>query len=108
MVDGEGKLTITRGSAYVDRARAYKIMVDGQEVGRIKNDRTETIAVPAGEHELSLKVDWASSPTVSFDVAPGEEVRYICKPTANAFFALLQSVLARKNYITLEPEDSAV
>ena len=104
MAAGEGRVTITRGTAYVDRARAYKIMLDGQEVGRIKNNTTETISVPAGSHELFLKVDWASSPVQSFDVTPGGEVRFVCHPTANAFFALIQSILSRKNYITLEPE----
>jgi hypothetical protein len=104
MATGEARVTITRGTAYVDRARAYKIMLDGQEVGRIKNNTSETIPVPAGPHELFLKVDWASSPTATFDAAPGQEVRYACRPTSNAFLALITSVFARKNYITLEPE----
>ena len=104
MEPGEASLTITRGTAYVDRVRAYKVMLDGDELGRIKNDTTSTFSVPPGAHELHLKVDWASSPVVSFDVAPGQEVRYACRPTTNAFFALIYSLFARKNYITLEPE----
>ncbi len=103
MTAKEARLTITRGTAYVDRARAYKIMLDGQEVGRIKNDMTETISVPAGAHEVFLKVDWASSPIQTFEAKPGQEIRFSCRPTANAFMALLQSLFNRKNYITLEP-----
>lgn len=101
---GEGKVTIARASAYVDRARAYKIMIDGHEVGRIKNDTSQTLSVPAGSHELFLKVDWATSPPLTVDVSPGQEVRYVCRPTANAFLAVLYSFFNRKNYLTLEPE----
>ena len=105
MEPGEASLTITRGTAFVDRARSYKVMLDGAELGRIKNDTTQTFSVPPGAHELHLKVDWASSPVVSFNVAAGQDVRYTCYPTANAFMALLYSFFARKNYITLEPAE---
>jgi hypothetical protein len=107
MATGEGRLTIARDSAYVDRARAYKIMVDGKEVGRIKNNTSQTISVPGGSHELFLKVDWATSPTLTFEVNAGEEVRYVCRPTANAFLAVLYSFFNRRNYLTLEPEGSS-
>ena len=48
MEPGEASLTITGGTAYVDRARAYKVMLDGAELGRIKNDTTSTFSVPPG------------------------------------------------------------
>jgi hypothetical protein len=107
MTTGEGRITVARGGAYVDKARAYKVMLDGTEVGRVKDGKTESFSVPAGAHELNLKVDWATSPTMRFDVAPGEEVRFACRPAGNPFTALLYSLFARKKYLKLEREGGA-
>jgi hypothetical protein len=105
MSTGEGRVTLTRGKAYVDKVRAWKILLDGQEVGRIKEGQTQTFgATPAGSHQLLLKVDWASSPTFTFDLAPGEELRLTCRPKPNAFTALLYALFARSKYIILERE----
>src|SRR5688572_2209458 len=103
MTAGEGRITIARGSAYVDKARAYKVFVDGTEVGRIKDGKTESFAATAGPHELYLKVDWSTSPTMRFDVSPGGEARFTCRPNAGPFTAIFYSLFARKKYLRLEP-----
>jgi hypothetical protein len=108
MTTGEGRVTVARGSAYVDKARAYKVILDGTEAGRVKDGKSESFSVAAGPHELYVKVDWASSPTMRFDVAPGEDVRFMCRPNANALTAMFYSLFARKKYLRLEPEGQTV
>lgn len=102
----ESKITITRGNAYTDRARAYKVFVDGSEIGRVKNEQSETFPIAPGTHEVYLKLDWTKSPKVSFDVGAGEEVRFVCRPAANAANAMVKSLLKPSSYLNLEREDS--
>jgi len=59
-------ITITRDSGYADRLRAYKIILDGENVGSISNGEKVDLNVPAGEHELYLKIDWARSNKLNF------------------------------------------
>jgi hypothetical protein len=33
-------IALSRGSGYADRLRAYRVMLDGVEVGRIRNGET--------------------------------------------------------------------
>lgn len=103
----EGKITITRASTYPDRLRAYKVMLDGLEIGTIKNGQTETFSAPAGTHELHLKIDWTTSPSHRFDLAPGEEARFMCRPRGNAITAIGYAMFARNKYLVLEREDAS-
>ena len=99
----DATLVLARPKAYVDKVRAYKIMLDGQEIGRIKEGAEESLTIPSGSHELQLKIDWALSPVVRFDAADGHVVKFTCKPRPNPFTVLYYATIARKNYISLEP-----
>ena len=99
----DATLVLARSKAYVDKVRAYKIMLDGQEIGRIKEGTEESLTIPAGSHELQLKIDMAMSPVVRFDAADGQVVKFTCKPKPNTLTALYYATIARKNYIILEP-----
>ena len=100
---GEATLVVARPKAYMDKVRSYRIMLDGQEIGRIKDGSEESLTIPAGQHELQLKIDWAVSPTATFNVGEGEIVRFNCKPKGNPLTALYYASFGRKNYIMLEP-----
>jgi hypothetical protein len=63
------KLRIKRNSAFIDWLREYKILLDGEVLGRIRNGKEVVLDVPPGRHDLSLKIDWASSNTLTFDAA---------------------------------------
>ncbi len=93
-----------RPGGYVDRARAYKVLVDGEEKGRIKAGESVTADVAPGRHEVHLGIDWARSPTLAVDVQPGEQVTLHCRPNANPFNMLWYISGGRKNYIGLERE----
>lgn len=101
-VSTDAALVIRRGKAYVDKARAYKVMVDGSELGRIKQKQEVVYPLAPGRHELQLKIDWASSPAEAFDVEPGQRAVFECMPNANARNALIFMTVKRKEYLSLQ------
>lgn len=60
-------LIINRQSTWADRFRAYQIMLNGEQIGKIKNGETVELEVHKGHHEILLKVDWCFSNTLHFD-----------------------------------------
>jgi hypothetical protein len=96
-------IELQRASAYTDRVRAYHLLVDGEDVGTIKNGETKTFPIAPGAHEVMLKIDWAYSPPVRIEVAPGATVRLSCRPKANPLTGLYYTLFARKKYLKLEP-----
>lgn len=102
-MSAQSTLELQRASTYTDRVRAYRVLVDGEEVGRIKNATTETFPIAPGPHEVQLKIDWAYSPPLAIDASPGGTVRLQCRPRANPLTGLYYTILARKKYLRLEP-----
>jgi hypothetical protein len=86
---------------YVDRTRAYRVLVDGERVGKIKAGETARYAVAAGMHRVQLRIDWCSSPTLEVDVPNGGHVALDCGPGAK-FYNLFWIIVARPGrYIAL-------
>ena len=75
MVDG-GSLTVAWSALAAPWVR-YRVLVDGEEVGRIGYRRPLTIALPAGAHDVALRVRTHHSPVVPIDVAIGASVNLI-------------------------------
>lgn len=59
-------------SGWTDRARAYRVFVDGVEVGRLANGESGDYPADPGRHELFLKIDWCRSEKLTLDLAQGE------------------------------------
>jgi hypothetical protein len=102
-MSAQGTIQLERSTAYTDKLRAYKVTVDGTEVGTIKQGTTESFPVAPGSHDVQLKLDWAYSPILTVDVPPGGTVRLQCRPRPNPFTVLWYSTVARKKYLRLEP-----
>ena len=66
------KIIISRKSEWINRARGFKIFLDGKELGKIANAGSEEYTVDAGSHKLQCKIDWCSSPEITFEVKEGE------------------------------------
>jgi len=71
-------LLITRDSGFTDFIRRYRVMLDGEEIGLIKNNGKFECAIPSGRHTLEMKVDWCSSNAIEFEAGAGERVRFAC------------------------------
>ncbi len=63
------KLRIKRIKAFADWLRAYKVVLDGEVVGQVRNGQQVEFDVAPGRHEVRLKIDWTGSNTVTFDAA---------------------------------------
>lgn len=89
-------------SGWRDRARRYRIEVDGLPRGTLKRGETVEIEVEPGYHEVALTVDWASSPTIGFDLEDGDSAHLLAGPGGSAWRGLKEVVDAPSTYISLE------
>ena len=91
-----------RAGGYVDRGRAYTVLVDGAESGKVKHGEGVDVAVSPGTHEVQMKIDWTRSLPISVEVADGEQVRLSCAPNANPLTVLWYISVGRSRYIDLQ------
>jgi hypothetical protein len=91
-----------QGGGYTDRARAYKVLVDGEERGTVKHGEGVEIEVEPGSHQVQMKIDWAGSPILETDLAEGERAEFTCAPNASPLTAIFYAFFRRSNYIRLE------
>jgi hypothetical protein len=101
-------IRINRQAAYWrDTLRAYKVVVDGEEVGRIRDGETLDFVVPPGSHRLRLKIDWTGSKELTFLVRHGEIRSFSSSPFQGlAIVTLLRSIFQHDRYITLRDDGS--
>lgn len=61
------KLIISRKKEWQNRARKYKIYIDGEQKDIIENGKIKEMDLEPGKHQVQLKIDWCSSPEMEFD-----------------------------------------
>ena len=95
-------IDVGRKEGLRDRARAYKVMIDGQEARTIRHGSKESFQVTPGTHEVFLKIDWCRSPKLAVDVADGQRVTLICAPSGTIWTAIFAIVFKPTRYIDAE------
>ena len=93
-------LVLRRGGGFRDILRAYRIIVDGREVGKINRNSEIRIPVSAGKHAVQLKIDWCSSSELIISVADGISMALECGPNHGA-----SPLTNTKSYIWLAVAD---
>ncbi|MET0417657.1 MAG: hypothetical protein ABW022_16715 [Actinoplanes sp.] len=68
------------GEAFIDRARAYQILVDGSVKGSVRCGRELKLALPPGRHLVRARLDLTGSETVPVHLGPGGTVRLKVEP----------------------------
>lgn len=58
-------IRVQRSREYNNRMRDYKIFIDGKQVGTIANGETKDFETTLGQHIVTAKIDWCSSPDIS-------------------------------------------
>jgi len=61
-------IRLKRTSEYNNRMRDYKIFIDGQQVGTIANGESKDFPTTVGQHIVTAKLDWCSSPNISVNI----------------------------------------
>jgi hypothetical protein len=92
-------VTIIRDSSVVNGTRAFKVILDGKQVAKIKNGERIELDVAPGDHSLLLKIDWCRSNIVELR-ADSEDVTYRCGSHLEGFLA---TIIARNDYLYLLP-----
>jgi len=98
-------LTIVRDSGYADPLRAYRVFVDGKEIGKVGNGETKTFPVNPGAHRLALKIDWCGSKAVEFTAADGASMSFQVRSNlrgARILAALWYALFAWNSWLLLE------
>jgi hypothetical protein len=90
-----------------DRARAYRVLIDGEEVGRVKQGQRLEFAVRAGLHTVELRIDWCRSPVRTLSIGEGETVRLVCHPAGGSWTGLLDAIFRRAQYIVVGAPNTA-
>jgi hypothetical protein len=96
-------IAISRGSSYADSQRDYRVLLDGQEIGRLADGDTKSFPIIPGAHSLKLKIDWAGSNEISFDANTSQTVRFECMSCLRGWrigFAVF-ALLTPNSYIKL-------
>lgn len=96
-------LHLRRPRAYADRGAAYRVEVDGCQVGKLKEDDQLTVEVEAGRHEVVLRCFGTRSRALELEVGSDERVELVGEPyDPNSAIGVLKRLLtARHDYMVL-------
>ncbi|MGW0230875.1 hypothetical protein ACWDWO_21390 [Actinopolymorpha singaporensis] len=101
---GTGALRVAREPAkWRDKWRAYRILVDGVQVGRVRRGESTTVTLTPGTHHVRLRIDWCTSPEVSVDITAGEQSELECGPARSELGNARQIRDAPHTYLWLRP-----
>jgi hypothetical protein len=103
-------LQIDRSSEWTNYMRSIKIIMDGQEILKLKNGESKEITIPEGVHHLMARVDWGTCPIVSFQISGNEKKTFKLTSFAKhsrlgAFAALYYMVFASSRYLRLTEQN---
>ncbi len=87
-----------------DKSRSYKIEVDGQLAGEVRDGQDTRLALSPGTHSIRIKIDWSGSTPILFSVGPGTTASFWCEPAGSAGWAALD-LLLRRPWVTLRQVD---
>lgn len=66
------KIIVNRKGEWINRARGFRVFLDGKEMGKIANGGAEDYPVEPGMHTLYCKIDWCSSEAFQIEIKEGE------------------------------------
>jgi hypothetical protein len=98
----EGAIEIRREHRlWLDRLRAYRVLIDGEEVGAVRDGGTCRVPVSPGLHGVELRVDWARSEPTVVEVPRGQVVTLECRGPSQ-FTAPYWLTWGRRRYLRLD------
>jgi hypothetical protein len=100
--DNAARIVLTRApGGWRDRFRSYLVVIDDKEVGQVRRGQRLEIPITPGHHEIFLKIDWCTSPTVEVDAGPHDAIEMSCAPAGPATAGLSAVAGNTDAYITL-------
>ena len=71
-MDNKAKIILSRSSQWMNRFRSYQVLINGKQVGLIKNGGSEEFTVDAGNTSVECKLAWYGSRPFSMTLKDGE------------------------------------
>lgn len=65
-------IKINRNVELTNKFRSFKIVIDGNVVGKINEGETKSFEVTDGFHKIYAKIDWCRSPIVDLNFSQNE------------------------------------
>ena len=91
-----GRLIIERERlAWMDTLRSYRVLVDGEMVGRLRNGETREYPLRPGRHTVQVRIDWTGSEPEVVNALEGHPVHLMVRWRGNLF--------SRRRYLALKP-----
>jgi len=78
-----------RKKKWVDSFRAYKIILNGNNVGILFASQSISVPVEPGHHSLKMNIDWCGSEEINFSIGSGEEITFECESGLSILKVLL-------------------
>jgi hypothetical protein len=95
-------IDVERQEGWRDRARPYKVIIDGGRAGTVGHGQQESFVVTPGSHEVFLKLDWCRTPKLTVDVAGGQRVKVTCTAGGNFWMTFFDVIFKPTKYIRAE------
>jgi hypothetical protein len=97
-----GEIVIQRiKSGWQDRARDYKVLIDGVKVAAVSNGAQIRVPVTDGEHVVQMAIDWCRSNSVRVNVLPDRSLNLECGPNAEPWTVLIYATFLCNAYLWL-------
>ena len=95
------KIIINRASEYSNKVRNIKILLDGTEIGKIKDGESKTFPIQPGKHQLKAKIDWCSSNEITLNILEGK-VKKISLNGTNPLLSLYYITFGMNKYLNIK------
>jgi len=93
-------LIVTRKSGYyANAARAYKIFIDNECVGKIRAGQEKRFDLNEGTHEVWFEIDWCRSQKITFDIKSKDDSTEIECWARSPFTGLFDIIFRAQDYI---------
>ncbi len=99
------KVVLSRKKQYSDLLRNYRVILDGEEIGKIFRGERKEFSISPGKHEIELKIDWCGSNKLNFEIKDNETINFNCKSTLEGWELLLMIVYLtelRDQYLNID------
>lgn len=108
-------ITLRRTRTSSNQLRQFTITLDNQPVGKIKSGQTKQFKLPAGPHQIGIKLDLYKSKPLPIHLAPNQTLALVCGDRSpenlKEVFSLkgleksINSVLKPSHYLYVETAD---
>ena len=94
-------LILNRQPGKRDLWRAYRVMVDGNQVAVLNEGETCELTLSPGDHQVWIKLDWTRSPKIKLDLAEASRTYLQCRAGGGPWMVPIDAPFRPTRYIEL-------